>query len=308
MNENDVKTNSARAWMLAARPKTLTGAAVPVMIGVAMAAQAYGPAVRWVPAILCLLFAFVMQIDANFVNDYFDFMRGNDDSATRLGPRRACTMGWVTASAMRLAIAITTVAGCVIGLPLIWYGGWEMIMVGLLCVVFCFLYTTTLSYLGLGDVLVLVFFGIVPVCFSYYLASPYWGGPWIQVLTLSLACGLVIDNLLIVNNFRDIDNDRRDGKITLIVRIGHRWALRLYLLLGIVAYLLVCSVGIADYLLGDRFRPLLILLPLIYVILHIATWRRMKQIGKGRELNKVLGATARNIFFFGLLVVLGLLM
>ena len=162
MNEDKVRLNSGKAWLLAARPKTLSGAAVPVMIGLALAwvdRSAEHPFL-WIPAVLCILFAFVMQIDANFVNDYFDFMKGTDDE-TRLGPKRACAQGWVTAKAMRVAMAITTLIGCVIGLPLIYYGGWEMIVIGLLCVLFCFLYTTHLSYLGLGDLLVLVFFGIV---------------------------------------------------------------------------------------------------------------------------------------------------
>ena len=105
----------------------------------------------------------IMQIDANFINDFYDYAKGNDDAATRLGPLRACTQGWVKIDSMKKAIASTTILACLVGLPLVYYGGLEMILIGLLCVVFCFLYTTHLSYIGLGDVLVLVFFGIVPV-------------------------------------------------------------------------------------------------------------------------------------------------
>ena len=141
IEENDVKSNSFRAWLLAARPKTLTGAAVPVMIGTALTIADHGWAIAWLPCVLCFLFAFIMQIDANFVNDYFDFKRGNDDAATRLGPQRACSMGWVTEGAMRKALLITTALGCVVGLPLVLFGGLEMILVGALCVLFCFLYT-----------------------------------------------------------------------------------------------------------------------------------------------------------------------
>ena len=101
MSEENIKQNSPKAWLLAARPKTLTGCAVPVMIGLALAYtddQVYydGYAFSWLAAVLCLLFAFTMQIDANFVNDFFDYVRGNDDASTRLGPLRACTQGWVT--------------------------------------------------------------------------------------------------------------------------------------------------------------------------------------------------------------------
>ena len=157
-----VKTNSLKAWFLAARPVTLTAAAVPVMLGVALAYKDSNTHFQWIPALLCLLFAWVMQIDSNLVNDFFDFKHGNDDE-TRLGPKRACAEGWITMKAMKWGIILTTLLGCAIGLPLGFYGGREMIIVGICCVLFCFLYTTKLSYLGLGDLLVLVFFGIVPV-------------------------------------------------------------------------------------------------------------------------------------------------
>lgn len=157
--KSDIKTNSFRAWVLAARPKTLTGAAVPVMIGVSLAAKDVGwEHFQVIPAIFCFFFAFVMQIDANFINDYFDCIKGNDDKETRLGPKRACSEGWITLPAMRRGLIITTISAAILGLPLIIYGGLEMIIIGLVCVIFCFLYTTTLSYWGLGDLLVLIFF------------------------------------------------------------------------------------------------------------------------------------------------------
>ena len=164
------KVNSARAWFLAARPKTLTGAAVPVMIGCAMA--------------------------YHFINDYFDCIRGNDDRATRLGPKRACAEGWITLKAMRRGLVVTSLLACMVGLPLILYGGMALVAVGAVCVVFAFLYTTFFSYKGLGDLLVLVFFGIVPVCFTYYVTVPepprreddacrtYWR----QRLRMALSC------------------------------------------------------------------------------------------------------------------------
>ena len=207
MEKNGVEVNSLKAWILAARPKTLTGAAVPVMIGTALALADSDFHIRIVPTVLCFLFAFVMQIDANFVNDYFDFLKGTDDEK-RLGPKRACAQGWVTTKAMRWALALTTMFACAVGLPLIYYGGWWMIAVGVLCVFFCFLYTTHLSYIGMGDVLVLLFFGVVPVTMTYFLVLP----DGMQTLTweclfASITCGLVIDTLLVINNYRDIDND-----------------------------------------------------------------------------------------------------
>lgn len=303
MDESNVKVNSVKAWLLAARPKTLTGAAVPVMIGVASAVALHGwSGVRVVPAVLCMLFALVMQIDANFVNDYFDFMKGTDDER-RLGPKRACAQGWITAPAMRAGLLVTTLLACAVGLPLVAYGGWEMIMVGLACVVFCFLYTISFSYLGLGDVLVLVFFGLVPVTMTYWLAappSPLTDIP-LAVVVLSVACGLVIDTLLVVNNYRDIDNDRRTGKRTLIVRIGARGGLLLYLLLGIAAVVLTM---VATYLLGSVFQWIYV----AYLPFHVAAFEAMRRIGKGAELNRVLGMTARNMFLYGVFVSVALLL
>lgn len=300
MNEVDVKVNSFKAWVLASRPKTLSGAAVPVMIGTAMAIHDTLYDIRIVPAILCFLFAFLMQIDANFINDYFDFVKGTDDE-TRLGPKRACAQGWITKPAMRRGIALTTILSCIVGLPLIFYGGWQMIAVGAACVLFCFLYTTCMSYMGLGDVLVLVFFGFVPVCLTYYLEMPS-GTPLIgsEIFLTSLACGLVIDTLLIVNNYRDIDNDRRAGKKTLVVRIGAKASERLYLALGFAA----CILGLGLFYYRSVWAAFL---PFIYLVMHIHTYREMVRIRKGTELNRVLGMTARNMFFYGLLQSVGLI-
>lgn len=300
MDETNVRVNSLKAWILAARPKTLTGAAVPVMIGIACAVAMYGwCGIRVVPAVLCMLFALIMQVDANFINDYFDFMKGTDDEQ-RLGPKRACAQGWITASAMRSGLFVTTLLACIVGLPLVYYGGWEMIMVGLACIVFCFLYTISFSYIGLGDLLVLVFFGIVPVCMTYWLTAPPTALTSIPfaVVLMSIACGLIIDTLLVVNNYRDIENDRRAGKLTLIVRIGERGGLVLYLMLGLVGTILaIVGVVLLDWHDGQWIQSLLI----IYTPFHTWAFNEMRYIRKGAELNRVLGMTARNMFIFGLL-------
>lgn len=300
MDETNVRVNSLKAWILAARPKTLTGAAVPVMIGIACAVAMYGwCGIRVVPAVLCMLFALIMQVDANFINDYFDFMKGTDDEQ-RLGPKRACAQGWITASAMRSGLFVTTLLACIVGLPMVYYGGWEMIMVGLACVVFCFLYTISFSYIGLGDLLVLVFFGIVPVCMTYWLTAPPTALTSIPfaVVLMSIACGLIIDTLLVVNNYRDIENDRRAGKLTLIVRIGERGGLVLYLMLGLVGTILsIVGVVLLDWHDGQWTQSLLI----IYTPFHTWAFNEMRYIRKGAELNRVLGMTARNMFIFGLL-------
>lgn len=301
-----VKTNSVKAWLLATRPKTLSAAAVPVMIGTAFAWQNTSEQFNWIPAILCLLFAWIMQIDSNLVNDYFDFKKGNDDE-TRLGPKRACSEGWITSDAMVWGILITTLLGCMTGIPLILYGGLEMVMVGIACVVFCFLYTTLFSYHGLGDILVLLFFGIIPVCCTYYVCMPlHQQIPTGEVIASSIACGLAIDALLIVNNYRDIDNDRSNGKITLAVRLGESKTRRLYESIGYIAAGIMIILVFFDLYQTDKLIPTYAIY-LIYIILHRQSYQEMKRINKGAKLNQVLGLTARNILVFGILSVAAIL-
>lgn len=301
-----VKTNSVKAWLLATRPKTLSAAAVPVMIGTAFAWRNTSEQFNWIPAILCLLFAWIMQIDSNLVNDYFDFKKGNDDE-TRLGPKRACSEGWITSDAMVWGILITTLLGCMTGIPLILYGGLEMVMVGIACVVFCFLYTTLFSYHGLGDILVLLFFGIIPVCCTYYVCMPlHQQNPTGEVIASSIACGLAIDALLIVNNYRDIDNDRSNGKITLAVRLGESKTRRLYESIGYIAAGIMIILVFFDLYQTDKFIPTYAIY-LLYIILHRQSYQEMKRINKGAKLNQVLGLTARNILVFGILSVAAIL-
>lgn len=329
-----VRTNSLKAWWLAARPKTLTGAIAPVLVGGAMAfsmacsrtiaknIEMYGTlnladtylqarlVTTLVPFALCLLFAMLMQIDANFINDYFDFKKGTDRE-DRLGPERACAQGWITPRAMKVGITITTILSCLVGaVILLWHLQWELLLVGILCVVFAFLYTTHLSYRGWGDVLVLIFFGFVPVFFTYYVMTA--GGWNIPLILASIAMGMATDNLLMVNNYRDRHQDRISGKQTIVVRIiaaqqrklgerqglkeGEQICLDIYLWLGVFSTILAFTALFLFPLSTIRW-PLM----LIYLILHFRTFRQLKTLD-GKALNQVLGATARNIFLFGLLL------
>ena len=294
----NVKTNSIKAWILAARPKTLAAAATPVLLGCALAYTA--GTFQWIPAILCFLFAFSMQIDANFINDYYDYLKGSDRE-DRLGPERACAQGWITLPAMKKGMIFITLLSCFWGLLLLKYCGLEMIPVGLLCVLFAFLYTAgpyPLAYHGWGDVLVIVFFGFVPVGCTYYTMAHDW--TW-NVTIACAACGLVSDLLLLLNNYRDREQDKISGKRTLIVRFGEKAGRYAYLILGILAVGLCTIYAFNGYLMAS-------LLPILFLILHFTTWREMVRIYQGKALNIVLGKTARNIVVFGLLLSLGLIL
>lgn len=299
----EIKTNSFYAWMLASRPKTLTGAIIPVLIGSALAFS--DGRFEAMPALLCALFACGMQIAANFINDLFDCQKGSD-RADRLGPERACAQGWITPGAMKGGIGVIVTLSCIAGCGLLYtcwgqlpYGGWELILLGLLCILFAFLYTTVLSYQGWGDLLVLIFFGFVPVCGTYYVQAYTITT---EALAASLICGLVIDTLLVVNNYRDREQDALSGKRTLIVRFGEPFGRYLYLGLGIAATLLCLW-----FVYTEKIAPFdFIWAPCVYLYLHILTWRKMAAIRSGKKLNSILGETSRNMLFMGLLLTVAL--
>ncbi len=289
-----VVPNSPKAWFLAARPKTLSAALAPVLIAAALAHSEGHFAL--LPVALCLAFAALMQIAANFINDLFDFLRGTD-GAERLGPERACAQGWISPQAMRRGIAVAIALASCAGLSLLHFGGVELVLIGVACIVFAFLYTTLLSYCGLGDLLVWVFFGFVPVCGTYFvLAGEVSGACW----WAAAASGLVTDTLLVLNNYRDRETDASSGKRTIIVIFGERFGRYFYLFQGVAAY--ACFAATAAY--GHTWATLL---PMLYLPAHVATWRTMVSIFRGRELNRVLGLTSRNILLFALLCVAALL-
>jgi 1,4-dihydroxy-2-naphthoate octaprenyltransferase len=292
-----IKPNSFRAWIWSSRPKTLIAALIPVAIGSALA-YADGK-FNWLPTFICAVFADLMQIAANWINDFYDYLKGIDRE-DRIGPERAMTQGWITPKAMKTGITAILIVACATGSCLLFYGGWELLFIGVLCLLFAYLYTGgpyPLSYCGAGDLLVIVFFGFVPVCGTYY----------VQALTLttdvfiaSLVSGLTIDTMLIINNYRDRDSDKKSNKRTLIVRFGEPFGCYLYLLTGVVASLL-CLWFLAG---GHLYAALL---PQLYVIPHFLTWRKMVQIHTGKALNATFGETARNMLLMGLLVAVGLL-
>lgn len=298
MMENDVRKDSLYAWVLACRPKTLAAALAPVAVGCALAAWAGH--FRPVPALLCVLFAVLMQIASNFINDVSDFEQGNDRE-DRLGPRRACAQGWISAGKMKKGIIIDLVLALAAGLPLAFYGGWSMVGVALVCLVCAYMYSAgpyPLAAHGWGDVLVVVFFGLVAVGFTYYVQA----GAWAPQATLAgLAVGVCINLLLTINNFRDRDQDRLSGKKTLIARFGAEFGLRYYLAQGgFACAFALCLIPHGLFWAG--------LLPLLFLVPHYRVWSRIVSIYEGRELNLCLGLTSRNILIFSLLLSAGILL
>ena len=279
-------------WIEAMRPRTL-----PVSVAGVVAASSLACAAGsfdLVPALLCFLFALLAQIASNFANEYYDF-KGGLDKKGRVGPRRGVTEGSITPKAMLYATVGTVALACVFGLGLLFYGPWWLILVGIFVAVGVFAYSAgpyPLSHHGWGDVAVLFFFGFIPVNFTFYLQVGTFS---VFSFLLSLAIGLMSVNVLIVNNYRDADDDRAVGKKTTVVLLGRKIMSKVYLYNGIVA-----AVAVLPVLAAGEFIVLWIIPLMVYVIMHVVVWYRLITL-RGRLLNKVLGQTARNMLVFALL-------
>jgi len=292
-----VKKNSPQAWFLAMRPKTLSAAATPVIVACALAY--HDKNFQWKPALICLLFALIAQIIANYANDYFDYKKGNDNK-DRLGPKRAVAEGWIPPEIMLGATVALLLLDLALGLALIHYGGWKLIFVGLLVAIFAFAYSGgpfPLAYRGLGDICVFIFFGIIPTGFTYYVQTLQWNLP---VVICGACVGLVIINILVANNYRDRFSDAQTNKKTSVVLFGEKFGQRFYLLNGIIAV-----IG-CQYFWFEKV-PGAALLPLVYLVFHFLTWKEMCS-NEGKALIATLEKTARNVLIFGGALSIGLLL
>ena len=282
-----MKPLDMKAWIEAMRLRTL-----PVSLAGVVAALAYGRlyhSVNAVVFVLCLVFAVLAQIASNFGNEYYDFKRGFD-KVGRDGPRRGVTEGDITPGAMKTATFMTLGLACIVGLSLVFWGGWWLIAAGILIALGVLAYSTgpfPLSHHGLGEVAVIFFFGIVPVNLTFYVMSGYFDT---LVLLGSISIGLMGANVLLVNNIRDIDDDRAVGKHTLAVLTGKRFTSLLYLLNGWAAAYLM---GSAWYIVGSFF------VPGVYIVLHTLLWYQVTR-RTGRALNPLLGMTACLMFAYAL--------
>lgn len=289
----------AEAWVHACRPKTLPAAVMPVVVGSALAASdgVFQPLFAGV-ALVCSL---LIQIGTNLANDYFDFVKGADTEA-RIGPVRVVQSGLIPARTVRNAMIGVFAVTFLLGLVLVFRGGVPILAIGIAAIFFAVVYTAgpfPLAYLGLGDVFVFLFFGIVAVTGTYYVQALQWST---DALLASVPIGALTTAILVVNNYRDIDTDRETGKRTLAVRIGRVASRGEFLFLLALAYV----VPVAEFFFLRRSGW--IFLPLASLPVALIVVRILGSTTDGPVLNNALATTGRLLALFGLLYSAGILL
>ena len=294
------RPSTTRIWVSAARPATLPAACSPVMVGTALAA-AHG-SLRVDAALAALLGALLLQIATNFFNDYADFKKGAD-TEERLGPARATQKGWLQPKQVLNASVFTFALAALVGVYLVVHAGWPVVMIGLASIACGVLYTggpKPLAYHGLGDIFVLLFFGVVAVCGTYYVQAFTWSS---TVFVASLGVGALITAILVVNNLRDRLTDAKAAKGTLVVRYGERFGRGEYVALVASAY----AIPVVLFLMPGEGVSAFYLLPCLSLPLAIGVTRRVLS-AEGSALNPELGATAKVGLVYSLLLSVGVLL
>lgn len=293
---SEVQMGAWRAWLLASRPRTLTAALAPVLVGSAAAYAAGG--FRLDAALAALFTSLMIQVGTNLHNDVADFERGAD-AADRLGPLRVTQAGLLKPAQVRRGALVAFAAAGIAGLYLTWIAGWPVLIIGAASILAGLAYTagpSPLAYNGLGDLFVMLFFGFVAVCGTAFVQAGYVPpAAWLA----ALAVGATITALLVVNNVRDIESDRRAGRRTLPVVLGRRAGEVEYGVLLALAYLAPVL------LVGGRLSGAWALLPLLTLPL---AWRLVGDLRRerGRALNAVLAGTSKLVLWHGLLLAAGL--
>ena len=291
------KPTPSQIWWMAIRPKTLPAAASGVVMGSALAWM--DGSFQLLPALAALGVALLLQIGSNVANDVFDFERGADTSE-RQGPLRVTQAGLLTPAQVKRGMWIIFGLAAMCGLYLAFLRGWVVIWIGLAAILSAIAYTGgpfPLGYYGLGDLFVFIFFGVAAVAGTYFVqvgsvnAAAWW---------LSVPVGLIITAILVVNNLRDIENDRKAGKRTLAVRLGEGGTRIEYLLCMVVAYLIIPVVAALGLI------PWMELLTWLSLPLAWKTWR-VVATQSGRPLNAALAGTGQVALLFSLLFLVGIL-
>lgn len=263
------------------RLRTLPVSLAGVVAGVGYAFSLHG--FSWLPALLCLIFAVLAQVASNFANEYYDFRAGLDEPG-RAGPRRGVTEGDITPRAMLCATYVTLMLACIIGCVLIWFGGWWILPVGIAIAIGAMAYSTgpyPLSHHGLGEVAVILFFGVIPVSLTCYLQTHQWS---VNLWLGSVAIGLLGANVLIINNYRDAEADGKVGKHTLAVILGKRAMLWLYAVNVVVA---LCLMIPSWWVIS----PVALVVPAVTLLIYgLMVWQMCNR--EGKDLNPLLGITA----------------
>lgn len=287
-----------QAWGLAIRPRTLPAAAAGVVMGSALAWR--DGFFRLDATLVCLFAALLLQIGSNLANDVFDFERGTD-TPERLGPTRVTQAGLLTPSQVKFGMGTVFVLSALLGLYLAWLGGWPIIIIGIAAIISAIAYTggpLPLGYYGLGDIFVFIFFGLASVAGTYYVqAGHVSSAAW----WMTIPPGLIITAILVVNNLRDIENDRKASKHTLAVMFGENFAKTEYVICMLAAYLvlpIVAWMGIIPWMSLLAWASL----PMAFR----ATSTVFTQ--KGRPLNAALAGTGQTAFVFGVLFWVGLVL
>lgn len=288
-----------KAWIEAMRLRTLPVSIAGVLAGTACAV--YFHSFRAAPAVICLLFALLAQIASNFANEYYDFKNGFDKKG-REGFRRGVTEGDLSPNAMLRATYGVLFIDCCLGLSLVYWGGWWLLPIGVAIALFAIGYSTgpyPLSHHGLGDIAVFIFFGLVPVWLTAWLQtglSPMWP----ETPCVAAAIGLMGVNVLIVNNYRDADDDAKVGKRTTVVRFGRFTMAGVYLADVIVATLLSSVFFI-------RCGRWSLFFPILYLCVGIRLWTRLRSL-RGNALNAILKFTSLSMFIISIGLVLAALL
>ncbi|MCH8567193.1 MAG: 1,4-dihydroxy-2-naphthoate polyprenyltransferase [Balneolales bacterium] len=286
-------------WVQAARPKTLAAAFVPVLIGASLA-YAHNSFLL-IPSTVALICAFLIQIGTNFANDYYDYKKGAD-TENRIGFVRATSAGLIKPETMLRATILIMATAFLFGLYLVLHGGWPILVIGLLSILFGILYTGgpfPLGYNGLGDLFVFIFFGFIAVCGTYYINALSFN---MEAFWASLAVGALCTNILVINNLRDVDEDRITGKRTLGVLFGDKALKGEYLIMLALAF------AIPPHFWVQEGYGIAVLIPMALVLPAAILARDVIRISNKRELNRTLEQTAQFMAAFGLLFAAGLIL
>jgi 1,4-dihydroxy-2-naphthoate octaprenyltransferase len=280
-------------WWVGARPRTLTMAVAPVLVGAGMA-LGEGVAPRWAVLALTLACAVLIQVGTNLLNDVSDFERGND-RADRVGPTRITAAGWATPREVRAAAIVVLLLALLCGAALVWQGGLAILAIGLLSLLFAWAYSggsSPVSHGPWGEVFVLLFFGLVAVAGTYYLQAGAWS---LATLPAGLAMGSMAAAVLLLNNYRDLAADAAAGRHTLAAVLGPAGARWLY------AMLLLLPLALPPWLALRSGSGPVALTTLVMAPLVLSLIVRMRR-RQGPALNPVLGQTALSQLAFGLLL------